>query len=116
MKNRIQINGVWYVKEEQDIKNTFDDVFYSNPVESESILYISDLFNFECWRLKGSDTVNGIDIKYKKENIEKSITSQFFISNLIDNEYNVDWDEYEDNDYQEQITLVAKDLRKRGWI
>ena len=113
MKNRIQIDGEWYVKEEQD---TFDDVFYRNPVESESILYESDLFTFEAWKLKGSDTVNGIDIKYKKEDIEKSITNDFFISGLVDNECDVDLDKYDDNDYVKQLILVAKDLRKRGWI
>lgn len=115
MKNRIQIDGEWYVKEEQDNKNTFDDVFLHKPVESESILYESDLFTFEAWKLKGSDIFDGIDIKYKKEDIEKTVISDFSISNLVDDK-EVYWDKDDDDDYKEQLTLVAKDLRKRGWI
>ena len=57
MEDRIQINGVWYVKEEE-----LDTVEYVEPtiskldsgVKYDGMVFESDLYAFDCTRSKGA--------------------------------------------------------------
>tara|TARA_R110001592_G_scaffold87117_1_gene257191 strand:- start:127 stop:507 length:381 start_codon:yes stop_codon:yes gene_type:complete len=94
MKNRIQIDGVWYVKE-KDTNNTNTEIDYT---WSESCIVENEKYILEAIRIRTKmmgefyKDVN-IDIKDKKTNNTICIDNTDYMLNLYDQEYIEDWKE-----------------------
>ena len=80
MEDRIQINGVWYVKEEE-----LDTVEYVEPtiskldsgVKYDGMVFESDLYAFDCTRIYDED-----GCLYKDGNVSIKFTDKSVVHNI----------------------------------
>ena len=88
MEDRIQINGVWYVKEEE-----LDTVEYVEPtiskldsgVKYDGMVFESDLYAFDCTRIYDDD-----GCLYKDGNVSIKFTDKSVVHDIT--EYQEHWD------------------------
>ena len=88
MEDRIQINGVWYVKEEE-----LDTVEYVEPtiskldsgVKYDGMVFESDLYSFDCTRVYDED-----GNLYKDGNVCIKFTDKSVVHDIT--EYQEHWD------------------------
>ena len=68
MKDRIQIDGVWYVKEEEEKKNPVDIYYYYEAVYEDSYYYIVARVSLSAQTLKIHPTSLNFEITDKRQN------------------------------------------------
>jgi hypothetical protein len=67
MKDRIEINGIWYVKEKPDSFSPIE----LDPVEFEGVVVENDYFCFEATRIcRDNGGHYGLDIKFTDKRIK----------------------------------------------
>jgi hypothetical protein len=81
MENRIQINGIWYVAENEQPKQ--EPVVNIEPVHFEAAVIESDKYVFESTRLKKEDGsyYKDIDIKFTDKRCEAPWTEEHWDNN-----------------------------------
>ena len=130
MKNRIEIDGVWYTRED----NTTPEVKprLESSIAFEGLVFESDLYCFEATRLRDDDG-EFYDKECSIKFTDKSITIVDDTSGIIRDEY---WDNAEwmvgflNNDPEaiaeaeetlcpqgmEEFRIVVQELAEKGWI
>ena len=128
MKNRIEIDGVWYTREDTVVEPTISRL--EESISYEGLVFESDLYCFEATRLR-DDTGNFYD---KECSIKFTDKSKY--SGLGDVEIGEIWDNAEwmigilNNDPEaieealeslcsqgiEEFRVVLKELAEKGWI
>lgn len=120
MKNRINIDGVWYVKEEEEKKNPVDLYYYYEAVYEDSNYYMKAHVFLDNNTLKVNPTSLRFEITDKRQNTWQE-------------EYwdNIDWLRYlhlrEGKQMREAEEAIGKDglnivlsmldeLKEKGWF
>ena len=117
MEDRIQINGVWYVKEEE-----LDTVEYVEPtiskldsgVKYDGMVFESDLYAFDCTRIYDED-----GCLYKDGNVSIKFTDKSVVHNIEkfqehwDNEA---WMQGVIEDDEESIVEAMESLCSQGLV
>lgn len=78
--NRINIDGVWYVKEESKLEM---------GIEYEGIVFESNLYSFDCTRLtvvKYEESTACIEFKNKKTDKRELWDNAFWMNDFIEND------------------------------
>jgi len=120
MEERIEINGVWYVKEtpKQETEK------FEELVRFEGLVYENDTCCFEVSRHYKDDCdefYDGIyiDITIKKggrENwVKEYIDNDLYLLSVL-NDNLEPGEEFDDKDVMDYLKIVALDLVKREWI
>ena len=127
MKDRIEVNGVWYIKENTIVQPTISQL--DSGVKYDGMVFESDLYSFDCTRIYDED-----GNLYKDGNVCIKFTDKSIIHDIDKSQEhwdNVDWmcgileNEVEAIDEameslcsQGLIELkeVVKELVEKGWI
>ena len=127
MKDRIEVNGVWYIKEDTIVQPTISQL--DSGVKYDGMVFESDLYSFDCTRIYDED-----GNLYKDGNVCIKFTDKSIIHDIDKSQEhwdNVDWmcgileNEVEAIDEameslcsQGLIELkeVVKELVEKGWI
>lgn len=120
MDKRIKVNDKWYVLEEEskaDCNLEFDETTY------QGIDYQFDSGNYyECTRIKSSVSEEysmlNIDITKSGDDKKDYIDNPVFLNGLLDKNKDTMADIYDSfSELQvKEITLVAKQLKEKGWF
>ena len=127
MKDRIEVNGVWYIKENTIVQPTISEL--EPGIKYDGMIFESDLYSFDCTRIYDED-----GNLYKDGNVCIKFTDKSIIHDIDKSQEhwdNVDWmcgileNEVEAIDEameslcsQGLIELkeVVKELVEKGWI
>ena len=127
MKDRIEVNGVWYIKENTIVQPTISEL--EPGIKYDGMVFESDLYSFDCTRIYDED-----GNLYKDGNVCIKFTDKSIIHDIDKSQEhwdNVDWmcgileNEVEAIDEameslcsQGLIELkeVVKELVEKGWI
>ena len=87
MKNhRIQINGVWYVREDQAQENPIE----LDPIKFEGVVVENNEFCFEATRIDSGDPYDDINIKFTDKRIkpwkEENWDNNIWMKGVLNNE------------------------------
>ena len=85
MEDRIEVNGVWYIKEESDVVYTISQL--GPGIKYDGFVFESDLYAFDCTRIYDDD-----GNLYKDGNVCIKFTDKSKYSGLGNNEIVEIWD------------------------
>ena len=85
MEDRIEVNGVWYIKEESDVESTISQL--GPGIKYDGFVFESDLYAFDCTRIYDDD-----GNLYKDGNVCIKFTDKSKYSGLGNNEIVEIWD------------------------
>ena len=123
MKNRIEIDGVWYTRED----NTTPEVKprLESPIAFEGLVFESDLYCFEATRLRDDDgefydkecSIKFTDKKMDTNNPEYWDSAEWMVEFLNNNPEAIS-EAKESLCPQgiEEFRVVVKELAEKGWI
>ncbi len=123
MEDRIEINGEWYVKEENTIPVNIDPVKLS-VTEFKGIVYESDKYCFEASLMKddNGDYYDDCSIKFTDKRTkpwkEQHIDNPFWFFRLLDGnkESMEEIPEMMCPKGLDELIYVIEDLIERGWL
>ena len=87
MKDRIEVNGVWYIKENTIVQPTISQL--DSGVKYDGMVFESDLYSFDCTRVYDEDGNLYKDGNVSVKFTDKSITHD--IDKFQEHWDNVDW-------------------------
>ena len=85
MEDRIEVNGVWYIKEESDVESTISQL--EPGVRYDGFVFESNLYAFDCTRIYDED-----GNLYKDGNVSIKFTDKSKYSGLGNEETQEYWD------------------------
>ena len=85
MKDRIEVNGVWYIKEDTIVQPTISQL--EPGIKYDGFVFESDLYAFDCTRIYDED-----GNLYKDGNVCIKFTDKSKYSGLGNNEIEEHWD------------------------
>ena len=85
MEDRIEVNGVWYIKEESDVESTISEL--EPGVRYDGFVFESNLYAFDCTRIYDED-----GNLYKDGNVSIKFTDKSKYSGLGNEETQEYWD------------------------
>ena len=83
MEDRIEVNGVWYIKEESDVESTISEL--EPGVRYDGFVFESNLYAFDCTRIYDED-----GNLYKDGNVCIKFTDKSVVHDIT--EYQEHWD------------------------
>ena len=83
MEDRIEVNGVWYIKEESDVESTISQL--EPGVRYDGFVFESNLYAFDCTRIYDED-----GNLYKDGNVCIKFTDKSVVHDIT--EYQEHWD------------------------
>ena len=83
MEDRIEVNGVWYIKEESDVESTISEL--EPGVRYDGFVFESNLYAFDCTRIYDED-----GNLYKDGNVCIKFTDKSVVNAI--KEYQEHWD------------------------
>jgi len=118
MENRIEINGVWYVREDS-IKPKFDII--EDLTHSEHYVFESDDYSFDVVRIyrNDNDFYSGFEIRFtdKKDNREDIWDLESFFNGVLDGKpdsIELAKEDLNNEGFQHLIDILSF-LRNQGW-
>ena len=85
MEDRIEVNGVWYIKEESDVESTISEL--EPGIRYDGFVFESNLYAFDCTRIYDED-----GNLYKDGNVSIKFTDKSKYSGLGNEETQEYWD------------------------
>jgi len=130
MENRIQINGVWYVKEDQTPTTTLFHMIYENKLTySQSCVYENEKYCFEATRTfqdydLGKFYGDTLDIEFtdKRKGIGKWITEEwdsiYWFNGVLERNHDSVETLRESVCFEGVETFISflKILKNKGWL
>ena len=83
MEDRIEVNGVWYIKEESDVESTISQL--EPGVRYDGFVFESNLYAFDCTRIYDED-----GNLYKDGDVSIKFTDKSVVHDIT--EYQEHWD------------------------
>ena len=83
MEDRIEVNGVWYIKEESDVESTISEL--EPGVRYDGFVFESNLYAFDCTRIYDED-----GNLYKDGTVSIKFTDKSVVHDIT--EYQEHWD------------------------
>lgn len=121
MEDRIQINGVWYVRE----TDTEEEIRVDNLTQTLNIIYENGDYVWEATRIyndDGESFYDGFDIEFTDKTTKPWKTEQWdnmtWFKGILDNNHSSMEDAKEDmNDKGiKDFRLFLNELKNRGWF
>ena len=114
MKDRIEVNGVWYIKEDTIIQPTISQL--EPGIKYDGFVFESDLYAFDCTRIYDED-----GNLYKDGNVSIKFTDKSKYSGLGNEETqeywdNVDWMRGIIENEVEAIAEAMESLCSQGFV
>ena len=127
MKDRIEVNGVWYIKENTIVQPTISQL--DSGVKYDGMVFESDLYSFDCTRVYDEDgnlyKDGNLCIKFTDKSIIHDIDkfqehwdNVDWMCGILENEVEAIDEAMESLCSQGLIELkeVVKELVEKGWI
>jgi hypothetical protein len=127
MKDRIEVNGVWYIKENTIVQPTISEL--EPGIKYDGMIFESDLYSFDCTRIYDEDgnlyKDGNVCIKFTDKSIIHDIDkfqehwdNVDWMCGILENEVEAIDEAMESLCSQGLIELkeVVKELVEKGWI
>lgn len=116
MENRININGDWYVREEQPKEQKVYDIILSREIMIETDNVLVEGMVLEDMN-DGSFDMAAIDISYKKRGFKDVWDNDEFLTSLYRREANaMNEVSNTDADTLEVVLIIIDRMAEMGWI
>ena len=123
MKNRIEIDGVWYVKEETEDQSTISQL--EPGIKYDGYIFESNLYCFDCTRIYDEDGnlyKDGVCIEFTNKTIDMDMTELWdntsWMNGFLKNDMEAIADARESLCAQGMVELsqVLTTLKEKEWI
>ena len=117
MEDRIQINGIWYVRENNDTDNSLENYMQDNIVTYQCMAYE----DFEWVFQANADSLNDgeldtIEIENKMTGKKEPWDSLSFIRNFNPSTYPYESDDILTKEGAKLMHYFINEVKKKGWI
>lgn len=118
MEDRIQINGVWYIREDNDTDNLeLENYIQNNIVTYQCMEYEDFEWVFEAHADSNNDgELDTIEVANKKTGEKEVWVNIAFIRNFNASTYSYTSDDILDKDGAKLMQYFINEVKKKGWL